>query len=67
MGKLKVYLDTSILSAYFDLRKPMRQLMTQKWVQNDLKSFVPYISVLVLEEINAHPDKKIGSELFSFN
>lgn len=63
MSLLKIYLDTSILSAYFDLRKPMRQLMTQKWCQNDLKGFLPFVSTLVLEEINAHPDEAIKSEM----
>lgn len=30
MKKLKIYLDTSIISAYFDYWKPVRQLITQK-------------------------------------
>jgi len=63
--KLKIYLDTSILSAYFDMRKPARQLMTQKWFQNDLKSLSAFISTLVLEEINAHPDEAIKDEMLS--
>ena len=63
MKKLKIYLDTSILSAYFDLRKPARQLMTQKWFQNDLKGFSPCMSTLVLEEINAHPDGRVKDEM----
>ncbi|MCB9757369.1 MAG: PIN domain-containing protein [Candidatus Omnitrophica bacterium] len=65
MLQLKIYLDTSILSAYFDLRKPMRQLMTQKWCQNDLKGFSPFISTLVLEEISAHPDDAIKNEMLN--
>jgi cytochrome bd-type quinol oxidase subunit 1 len=32
--KTKLYLDTSIPSAYFDTSKPVRQLMTQKWFEN---------------------------------
>jgi predicted nucleic acid-binding protein len=63
MARLKIYLDTSILSAYFDLRKPMRQLMTQKWFQNDFKNLSPFISTLVLEEINAHPDETVKNEM----
>ena len=63
MAKSKIYLDTSILSAYFDSRKPMRQLMTQKWCQNDLKNFSPFVSTLVLEEINAHPDKDESNKM----
>jgi len=49
MKKLRLYLDTSIVSAYFDKRKPTRQLMTQKWFQNDLKDFLAFISTLVIE------------------
>jgi len=64
MARLKIYIDTSILSAYFDFRKPMRQLMTQKWFQNDLKSLSPFVSTLVLEELNAHPDEAIKREMF---
>ncbi len=65
MKRLKIYLDTSILSAYFDMRKPARQLMTQKWFQNDLKNFSAFISTLVLEEINAHSDEAVKDEMLS--
>ena len=60
---LKVYLDTSVLSAYFDLRKPARQLMTQKWFQNDLEKLLPFVSSLVIEEIQAHPKEAIKNEI----
>jgi predicted nucleic acid-binding protein len=65
VNKLKIYLDTSILSAYFDMRKPARQLMTQKWFQNDVKNLSAFISTLVLEEINAHPDEIVKDEILS--
>ena len=63
MPKLKVYLDTSVISAYFDFRKPVRQLVTQKWFQNDFKNISPYISSLVVEEIGAHPEIIIRREM----
>lgn len=47
----RIFLDTSIISAYFDPMKPVRQIITQKWVQNDLGHFDGYISNLVIEEI----------------
>ena len=59
MSKPKIYLDTSIISAYFDLRKPVRQMMTQKWFRHELKDLTPYASTLVIEEIGAHPDESI--------
>ncbi|MEW5802284.1 MAG: type II toxin-antitoxin system VapC family toxin [bacterium] len=49
--KMKLYLDTSIPSAYFDYSKPVRQLITQKWFENDASSFELYISVITIEEI----------------
>lgn len=50
--KTKLYLDTSVPSAYFDTSKPVRQLMTQKWFENDASNFDLYISILTLEEIS---------------
>lgn len=48
----KLYLDTSIPSACFDTSKPVRQLITQKWFENDAGNFELYISVLTVEEID---------------
>lgn len=64
MRFLKIYLDTSIISAYFDLRKPLRQLITEKWIRNDIYSFKPYISELVLNEIDKNPDEKLKLKMF---
>jgi predicted nucleic acid-binding protein len=49
--KTKLYLDTSIPSAYFDHSKPLRQLITQKWFTFDSSSYELYISVIAVEEI----------------
>lgn len=51
MKKLKLYLDTSILSAYFDCSKSLRQLITQKWFENEAGKFNLFISVVTIEEI----------------
>lgn len=48
----KIYLDTSVISAYFDYQKPVRQLITQKWTQQNAKEFDLFVSTLVLEEID---------------
>ena len=50
--KTKLYLDTSVPSAYYDYSKPLRQLITQKWFENESQNFEIYISVICLEEIN---------------
>ena len=65
MAKLKIYLDTSVISAYFDFRKPLRQLITQKWFQNELKNLIPFVSSLVFEEIDAHPDNEARMEMLA--
>ena len=36
--KDKIYLDTSVPSAYYDASKPIRQLITQKWFENESKN-----------------------------
>lgn len=49
--KTKLYLDTSIPSAYYDTSKPVRQLMTQKWFENDANTYDLYISTLAIKEL----------------
>lgn len=49
--KSKLYLDTSVLSAYFDYSKPLRQLITQKWFENESSIYELYVSVITIEEI----------------
>ncbi|MEW6089210.1 MAG: type II toxin-antitoxin system VapC family toxin [bacterium] len=49
--KTKIYLDTSIISAYFDYSKPIRQLITQKWFENETERFELFVSVITIEEI----------------
>ena len=58
--KTKLYLDTSVPSAYYDTSKPLRQLITQKWFENDAHQYDIYISVLTIEEIDmlGNPTKK---------
>lgn len=53
----KLYLDTTIPSAYFDTSKPVRQLITQKWFENDSDHFTLYISVITIMEIEKIKNK----------
>jgi predicted nucleic acid-binding protein len=48
---LKLYLDTSIPSAFYDTSKPVRRLITQKWFKNDALSYELFISVITVKEI----------------
>jgi len=49
--KIRLYLDTSVPSAYYDTSKPMRQLITQKWFENDAATYELYVSVITVGEI----------------
>ncbi len=49
--KIRLYLDTSVPSAYYDTSKPLRQLITQKWFENDASGYELFISVITIEEI----------------
>jgi len=49
--RIRLYLDTSVPSAYYDTSKPVRQLITQKWFENESLSYNLYISVITIEEI----------------
>lgn len=57
MDTFKIYLDTSILSAYFDFHKPVRQIITQKWFQYRASAYMLCISPLVLQEIQQNTDQ----------
>jgi hypothetical protein len=37
--------------AYYDTSKPIRQLITQKWFENDALMYKLFISVVTIEEI----------------
>lgn len=62
---LKIYLDTSVISAYFDFRKPVRQLITQKWAQQNAKEFDLFVSTLVLEEIDRNTDWELREKMLN--
>ena len=61
----KIYLDTSVISAYFDYQKPVRQLITQKWTQQNAKEFDLFVSTLVLEEIDKNTDQEIKEKMLN--
>ncbi len=50
--KIKLFLDTSVPSAFYDTSKPLRQLITQKWFENKASSYELYISATALKEIS---------------
>jgi len=51
MANVKLYLDTSIPSAFYDTSKPLRQLITQKWFEFDATGYELYTSGITIQEI----------------
>lgn len=51
MSEFKIYLDTSEISALFDIRNPERQDLTESFIKN-IGDYECYISEVVLAEIN---------------
>jgi predicted nucleic acid-binding protein len=60
--KIKLYLDTSVISALFDDRNPGRQNLTEIFF-SELKSYSIYISTITLKEIEETPDEKLRKQL----
>ncbi|MFA5879576.1 MAG: PIN domain-containing protein [Candidatus Margulisiibacteriota bacterium] len=71
MKKIKLYLDTSIISAFYDYSKPVRQLITQKWFENDSMNFNLFASVITIQEVeefqNIEKKEKIKQLILNFN
>jgi predicted nucleic acid-binding protein len=69
--KIKIYLDTSVPSAFYDYSKPLRQLITQKWFENEAQNFNLFISVLTIDEIdklkNLQKQNNIKSLILKYN
>lgn len=60
--KVKVYLDTSVISALFDERNPERKSLTQDFF-NQVEDFEPYLSEITIVEIERTPDKELGNKM----
>ena len=62
MAKLKIYLDTSVFSAYYDDRVKIRQEQTKHFWQK-LVEYDKYISEIVLGELGAVTDDELRNKL----
>ena len=54
--KQRLYLDTSVPSAYYDDEKPERQKVTQGWWGNEMGKYELVISRVTLDELEATKD-----------
>ncbi|EKD51161.1 MAG: hypothetical protein ACD_62C00326G0004 [uncultured bacterium] len=60
----KIYLDTSVFSAFYDSKTPQRQEQTvQFW--NKLSQYQNFISTIVIDEINAVSDVALKQKLLA--
>jgi len=62
--KIRVYLDTSVISALFDKSNPERQDLTKRFF-DEIESFEAYISEVVLAEIDDTKDVQLKGKLRS--
>ena len=60
--KLKIYLDTSVISALFDARNPERKSLTESFFEQ-IESFDPFISEIAIAEIERTPDPALRSDM----
>ncbi|NVM31376.1 MAG: PIN domain-containing protein [Candidatus Helarchaeota archaeon] len=60
--KLKVYLDTSVISALHDKRNPERKALTEEFFKK-MENFEVYISDITVVEIEKTPDSEIQNEM----
>ncbi len=62
MTKTKIYLDTSVFSAYYDDRTKMRQDQTREfWLK--FNEYEKHISTIVIDELNAVFDETLRKDL----
>jgi len=60
--KLKVYLDTSVVSALYDERNPERKSLTESFF-SEISKFEIYVSTFTLAEIEKTPDLDIKQRM----
>lgn len=63
--KQRIYLDTSVPSAYYDEKKQERQGITQVWWEGLNERYEVYISEIVEAEINATPDLELRAKIYN--
>ena len=62
----KIYLDTSVPSAVFDFSKPVRQLMTQKWFENESSNYKLFSSFVAIQEIRKTKNEQRRNQILDF-
>ena len=60
--KLKVYLDTSVISALFDEKNPERKSLTEAFFK-EIGGFDSFISEITIAEIDRTPDNELKNKM----
>ena len=61
-AKLRVYLDTSVISARFDIKNPERRSLTESFFSG-MKDFECYISEITVAEIGKTPNYELRQKM----
>jgi predicted nucleic acid-binding protein len=56
--KKSLYLETSVIGAYLDNGEPFRRDLTIRWWEHELGDYTPYISPLVVRELERTSEQK---------
>ena len=59
---MRVYLDTSVISALFDERNPERKSLTESFFK-EIERFEAYISEITIAEVKRVPDLELQSKM----
>jgi len=59
---MKIYLDTSVISALFDDRNPERKALTEEFFA-EIRLYETYISELTIAEIERTPDRTLRDKM----
>jgi predicted nucleic acid-binding protein len=61
--KRSIYLETSVIGAYLDNGEPFRRDLTIRWWEHELADYSPYISQLVIRELERTNEPRRASYL----
>lgn len=59
---MRVYLDTSVISALFDEKNPERKLLTEEFFSK-ISSYTVYISEITIMEVERTPDEDLKEKM----
>jgi len=59
---MRVYVDTSVISALFDARNPERKSLTEAFFK-EVENFEAYISEITVAEIERTPDLELRNKM----